>query len=87
MTFRFSNALAMFQQVMQRILNGMDNFCNSEGVTPNVEKLYAVELFPVPTIRLNELLTHPPLLAYPNFVRAFEVHTDASRDGLGAVVE
>ena len=190
MPFGLCNAPATFQRVMQRILSGMDKFCNvyiddilifsrnvkdhqkhlelvferlmkfnlrlhptkcqlarakveylghvvsSEGVTPNPEKLRAVESFPVPTNvravreflglcsyyrkfvsgfskiatplhqllkadikfvwtedcqhafqRLKELLTHPPVLAYPNFDRTFVVHTDASGDGLGAVIE
>ena len=36
--------------------------------------------------RLKELLTSPPILAYPEFQKPFELHTDASGKGLGAVL-
>ena len=38
---------------------------------------------------LEELLGHlsnPPIMAYPDFSKAFILHTDASREGLGAVL-
>ncbi len=31
-------------------------------------------------------LTSPPILAYPDFKQDFVLHTDASKDGLGAVL-
>ena len=31
-------------------------------------------------------ITSPPLLAYPDYNALFIVHTDASQDGLGAVL-
>ena len=37
--------------------------------------------------RLKDLLTSPPVLAYPNFAAKFVLHTDASGEGLGAVLE
>ncbi|KAL2097877.1 hypothetical protein ACEWY4_007084 [Coilia grayii] len=36
--------------------------------------------------RLIEMLTNPPILAYPNFDLPFVLHTDASNEGLGAVL-
>ena len=35
---------------------------------------------------LVNCLTSPPILAYPDFSRDFVLHTDASQDGLGAVL-
>ena len=34
---------------------------------------------------IQELCTESPILAYANFKAPFTTHTDASRDGLGAV--
>ncbi len=36
--------------------------------------------------RLVELLTSAPVLAYADFTKPFILHTDASQDGLGAVL-
>ena len=36
--------------------------------------------------QLVEMLTKPPVLAYPNFDQPFILHTDASNEGLGAVL-
>lgn len=35
---------------------------------------------------MKDILTQPPILAYPDFRRPFELHTDASGKGLGAVI-
>ena len=37
-------------------------------------------------LKLKELLTEPPILGYADFAHPFELHTDASGDGLGAVL-
>ena len=36
--------------------------------------------------RLTEALMSPPILAYPDFNSPFTLHTDASEEGLGAVL-
>lgn len=36
--------------------------------------------------KLTDTLTNPPVLAYPDFDLPFVVHTDASEQGLGAVL-
>lgn len=36
--------------------------------------------------KLVDILTHPPVLAYPNFDLPFILHTNASNEGLGAVL-
>lgn len=36
--------------------------------------------------RLVNMLTHPPVLAYPDFDQPFILHTDVSEQGLGAVI-
>lgn len=36
--------------------------------------------------RLVDMLTSPPILAYPNYDLPFVLHTDASNEGLGAVL-
>ena len=38
-------------------------------------------------MQLKDLLVSPPVLAYPNYDKSFVMHTDASIDGLGAVLE
>ena len=37
--------------------------------------------------RLKRLLTSPPVLSYPDFSEPFQLHTDASGEGLRAVLE
>jgi hypothetical protein len=36
--------------------------------------------------KLKQILSSPPILAYPNFNMQFELHTGASTKGLGAVL-
>ena len=40
-----------------------------------------------PDALTKKLLTSPPVLSYPLFDRPFVLHTDASGQGLGAVLE
>lgn len=36
--------------------------------------------------QLVDMLTHPPVLAYPDFDQPFVLHTDACEQGMGAVL-
>ena len=36
--------------------------------------------------KIVKRLTNPPVLAYPNYSQPFILHTDASKDGLGAIL-
>ena len=36
---------------------------------------------------MKSMLTSPPVLSYPDFSEPFQLHTDASGEGLGAVLE
>ena len=36
--------------------------------------------------KLVQLITNPPMLAYPDYTKEFFVHTDASGQGLGAIL-
>ena len=38
-------------------------------------------------VKLKEFLSSPPVLAYPCFSKPFMLHTNASGQGLGAVLE
>lgn len=52
---------------------------SQEPVNWNAEHQGALE-------QLITFLTNPPVLAYPDFNRPFTLHTDASEQGLGAVL-
>ena len=38
-------------------------------------------------LRLKDHLISPPVLSYPDFGKGFVLHTDASGDGLGTMLE
>ncbi len=83
---RFVPGFAAIAEPLTRLTKG---FCHKKGKTcknPNqVEWCWGLEQKTAFDC-LKKALTNPPILAYPNFNKPFELHVDASRLGLGAVL-
>ena len=88
MPFGLHGAPATFQRLMNRVLRGpeefLDAFLNDNAVFSDTweEHIQHLRAF----IRLKEILCSDPVLLAPNLDEVFILQTDASKEGLGAVL-
>ena len=79
---RFVKHYAQVAKPLHDLLKGHENNKRSNKTTSIKLDQEAVDSFN----KLKELLTSPPILAYADYKLPFEVHTDASSSGLGAIL-
>lgn len=56
------------------------------GQLPSHQSIVWTDHHQVVLNRLIEVLTHPPVMGYPDYSKSFVLHCDASQEGLGAVL-
>ena len=79
---RFVKDFAKLAKPLHDLLKGVENRSRKNKTTPVVMTSEALEAFE----DLKSKLTHPPILAYADYSQPFQVHTDASLQGLGAIL-
>ena len=79
---RFVKDFAKLAKPIHELLKGHENRRNVNKKTPIEMTSEARSAFEA----LKEKLTTPPILGYADYALPFEVHTDASTQGLGAVL-
>ena len=79
---RFVKDFAKIAKPLHQLLKGHENRRNANKKTSIDMPSEAVLAFE----KLKEKLTTPPVLGYADYTLPFEVHTDASSHGLGAVL-
>jgi transposase InsO family protein len=79
---RFVQDFAKIAKPLHELLKGHENKRNVNKKTPLQMMEVALAAFNM----LKEKLTTPPILAYADYTLPFEVHTDASVQGLGAIL-
>ena len=79
---RFVKDFARIAKPLHELLKGHENKRNVNKKTTINMTPEAVEAFNI----LKEKLTTPPILGYADYSLPFEVHTDASAQGLGAIL-
>uniref|UniRef100_A0A8C5QI39 Gypsy retrotransposon integrase-like protein 1 n=1 Tax=Leptobrachium leishanense TaxID=445787 RepID=A0A8C5QI39_9ANUR len=57
-----------------------------KGQLPSHQSIGWTDHHQVVLDRLFEVLTHPPVMSYPDYSKSFVLHCDASQEGLGAVL-
>ena len=57
-----------------------------KGGTPSKQKIIWEDKHQKALTKLVKMVTNPPILAYPDMTKHFFIHTDASAQGLGAIL-